>query len=144
MSNEELLKLAFEAREMAYAPYSNWKVGAALLTKEGKVYKGCNIENSSFTPTVCAERTAFFKAISEGEKDFLKIAIVAGDAQKGSEGYCTPCGVCRQVMSEFCDPDEFVIVCGKTITDYHELTLRQMLPETQYVRSSEGYGFSKN
>ncbi len=142
MSNEELIRLAFEAREAAYAPYSNWKVGAALLCKNGKIYKGCNIENSGFSATVCAERTAFFKAVSEGEDDFEKIAIVAGDAQRGSEGYCTPCGVCRQVMSEFCKPDEFRIICAKSENEYHEFTLREMLPECNYiVEENDGYGF---
>ena len=142
MSNEGLIRLAFEAREAAYAPYSNWKVGAALLCKNGKIYKGCNIENSGFSATVCAERTAFFKAVSEGEYDFEKIAIVAGDAQRGSEGYCTPCGVCRQVMSEFCKPDEFRIICAKSENEYHEFTLREMLPECNYiVEENDGYGF---
>ena len=129
MSNEELIKLAFEAREKAYAPYSNWKVGAALLTKSGKVYLGCNIENSGFTATVCAERTAFFKAVSEGVYDFAKIAIVAGDAEKGSQGYCTPCGVCRQVLREFCDPKAFTVILG---TDRPEeirvMSLGDLLP----------------
>ena len=117
MSNEELIALALEAREGAYAPYSNWKVGAALLCRDGRIFKGCNIENSGFSATVCAERTAFFKAVSEGERDFVKIAIIAGDAQRGSEGYCTPCGVCRQVMSEFCKPDEFKIICAKSMNE---------------------------
>ena len=142
MNNEELIRLAFEAREMAYAPYSHWKVGAALLTENGKVYKGCNIENGGFTATVCAERTAFFKAISEGVYDFKKIAIVGGDEVRGSKGYCTPCGVCRQVMSEFCKPDEFIVICAKSEKEYKEFTLRQMLPECTFVvDSSDGYGF---
>ena len=141
MTYEELLKLAFEAREKAYAPYSNWKVGAALLTKQGKVYLGCNIENSGFSSTVCAERTAFFKAVSEGEYDFDKIAIVGGDAQLGSQGYCTPCGVCRQVMSEFCRPDDFEVICGKSETEYKVFKLREMLPECNYVVENDGYGF---
>ena len=142
MSNEELIRLAFEARERAYAPYSHWKVGAALLTDDGKVYKGCNIENGGFTATVCAERTAFFKAISEGVYNFKKIAVVSGDEVRGSEGYCTPCGVCRQVMSEFCKPDEFIIICAKSETEYKEFTLRQMLPECTYiVDDNDGYGF---
>ena len=133
MSNEELIALALEAREEAYAPYSNWKVGAALLCRDGRIFKGCNIENSGFSATVCAERTAFFKAVSEGERDFVKIAIIAGDAQRGSEGYCTPCGVCRQVMSEFCKPDEFKIICAKSVNEYHEFTLREMLPECNFI-----------
>lgn len=142
MSNEELIRLAFEARERAYAPYSHWKVGAALLTDDGKVYKGCNIENGGFTATVCAERTAFFKAISEGVYNFKKIAVVSGDEARGSQGYCTPCGVCRQVMSEFCKPDEFIIICAKSETEYKEFTLRQMLPECTYiVDDNDGYGF---
>ena len=141
MTNEELIKLAFEAREKAYAPYSNWKVGAALLMKSGKVYKGCNIENSGFTATVCAERTAIFKAVSEGEYDFDSIAIVAGDARKGSEGYCTPCGVCRQVMTEFCKPDEFKIICAKSENDYFVRTLREMIPDCNYIVGDDGYGF---
>lgn len=141
MTYEELLKLAFEAREKAYAPYSKWKVGAALLTKQGKVYLGCNIENSGFSSTVCAERTAFFKAVSEGEYDFDKIAIVGGDAQLGSQGYCTPCGVCRQVMSEFCRPDDFEVICGKSETEYKVFKLREMLPECNYVVENDGYGF---
>ena len=124
MSNEELIALALEAREGAYAPYSNWKIGAALLCRDGRIFKGCTIENSGFSATVCAERTAFFKAVSEGERDFVKIAIIAGDAQRGSEGFCTPCGVCRQVMSEFCKPDEFKIICAKSVNEYHEFTLR--------------------
>ena len=142
MSNEELIALALEAREGAYAPYSNWKVGAALLCRDGRIFKGCNIENSGFSTTVCAERTAFFKAVSEGERDFVKIAIIAGDAQRGSEGYCTPCGVCRQVMSEFCKPDEFKIICAKSVNEYHEFTLREMLPECNFiVEDNDGYGF---
>ncbi|MBQ6493217.1 MAG: cytidine deaminase [Erysipelotrichaceae bacterium] len=141
MSNEELIRLAFEARERAYAPYSHWKVGAALLTADGKVYQGCNIENSGFTATVCAERTAFFKAISEGVYNFEKIAIVGGDEEKGSQGYCTPCGVCRQVMSEFCDPDEFMVICAKSENEYHEYPLRTLIPECNFVVENDGYGY---
>lgn len=96
MDNKELIALARKAQENAYVPYSNFRVGAALLTASGKVYTGCNIENISFTPTVCAERTAIFKAISEGERDFVKIAITSS-----GDGFSYPCGVCRQVMAEF-------------------------------------------
>ena len=141
MKDNELIKLAFEAREKAYAPYSNWKVGAALLCKDGSVFLGCNIENSGFTATVCAERTAFFKAISESHYDFEKIAIVGGDANEGSKGYCTPCGVCRQVMSEFCNPDEFIILCAHTEEDYKAFTLREMIPECNFISVDDGYGF---
>lgn len=109
MENRELVRLALEAREMAYAPYSKYKVGAALLTKQGRVYKGCNIENAAYTPTNCAERTAFFKAVSEGERAFEAIAIVGG-YQGAPTSYAYPCGVCRQVMREFCDPAEFRII----------------------------------
>ena len=109
----------------AYSPYSGFKVGAALLTQKGEVFTGCNIENSSFTPTVCGERTAFFKAISQGETAFTKIAVVGG--QNGIiTDYCTPCGVCRQVMSEFCNSDfEIVLYDGK---DAKTLTLADLLP----------------
>ena len=141
MEYSQLVKLAIEAREMAYAPYSHWKVGAALLTKEGKVYKGCNIENAGFTATNCAERTAFFKAVSEGEYNFEAIAIVGGDEKAGLVDYCAPCGVCRQVMSEFCDPDTFMVINAKSEDDYKVFTLRQMLPEAGFVAADKGYGF---
>ena len=141
MENKELIKLAIEARENAYAPYSHWKVGAALLTTNGKIYKGCNIENSAFTGTSCAERTAFFKAISEGEMEFEKIAVVGGDENLGLTGICTPCGVCRQVMSEFCDPDKFKIICAKSTDEYEEYSLRELLPNVNYVAANDGYGF---
>ena len=109
MDKELLINKAREAMMRAYAPYSNYFVGAALLTKEGKIYTGCNIENSTYTPTNCAERTAFFKAVSEGERDFEAIAIVGGP--KGEiRGFAAPCGVCRQVMAEFCDANSFEIV----------------------------------
>ncbi len=142
MTNEELIRLAIEARESAYAPYSNWMVGAALLTSDGKVYKGCNVENSGFSATNCAERTAFFKAISENVREFEKIAIVGGDRERGLEGYCTPCGVCRQVMAEFCDPDKFRVICAKSENEYHDFSLREMLPESRFVlNENDGYGF---
>lgn len=110
MTNAELILEAKKARTHAYAPYSHHMVGAALLTKEGKLYHGCNIENAAYGPTNCAERTAFFKAVYEGERQFSKIAIVGG--MEGTDGNtpCAPCGVCRQVMMEFCDPDTFEIV----------------------------------
>ena len=100
---EELIRRAFGVLEYAYAPYSKFKVAAALLTKSGKIYTGCNIENAALSPGNCAERTAIFKAVSEGEKDFAAICIVNEDVQ-GKHDYCPPCGVCRQVMMEFCDP----------------------------------------
>lgn len=109
MNNEELMRLAVRAREMAYAPYSGFRVGAALLTKEGKVYTGCNIENAAYSPTNCAERTAIFKAVSEGERHFTAIAIVGGLRDTLSP-LCAPCGVCRQVLSEFCSEDLTVVL----------------------------------
>lgn len=129
MENETLIKAAFLAREKSYAPYSGFHVGAALLTKAGNVYAGCNIENAAFTPTNCAERTAIFKAVSEGEKEFVKIAIVGGAMGKRME-YCPPCGVCRQVMREFVSPQEFVIVLAKSVEEYKEYTLKELFPES--------------
>ena len=127
MTDKELIELAIKAREMAYAPYSNHKVGAALVGKSGKVYTGCNVENAAYSPTNCAERTALFKAVSEGERDFSAIAIVGGIGDNLSEK-CAPCGVCRQVLSEFCDP-EFRIIMG---TPEHIIvsTLGEILPHS--------------
>ena len=125
MSDLELMKLAEAARTKAYAPYSGFSVGAALLAKSGVVYTGCNIENAAYSPTNCAERTAFFKAVSEGEKEFSAIAIVGGKGEE-MQDLCAPCGVCRQVMAEFCDGD-FRILLGsaKQISVY---SLRELLP----------------
>lgn len=126
---KQLVKAAYEAQKMAYAPYSHWVVGAALLTAEGKIYKGCNIESATFSPTVCAERTAFFKAVSEGERHFAAIAIVgnAEDTAMGKADVCPPCGVCRQVMTEFCGGD-FEIVLAKSYDDYAVYTLAELMP----------------
>ena len=110
MENKELLALAVEAMKKSYSPYSNCSVGAALLCENGKVYIGANIENAAFSPTVCAERVAFFEAISEGEKAFSKIAVVGGHVGTDANDTCAPCGVCRQVMMEFCDPDFKIIL----------------------------------
>lgn len=122
-----LIKLAMEAREKSYCPYSGFAVGAALQTKEGKIYQGCNIENAAFTPTNCAERTAFFKAVSEGEKEFCHIAIVGGK-KDGVLELTSPCGVCLQVMQEFCDPDAFEVILATAEEKYEILKLRQLLP----------------
>ena len=125
MDKHQLADIAKEAMGQSYSPYSNFKVGAALLCKDGSVYTGCNIENAGYSPTNCAERTAFFKAVSEGKREFAAIAICGG--RNGSiEGICSPCGVCRQVMREFCE-DEFTIhlVSGKGIESY---TLGELLP----------------
>ncbi len=126
MTSEKLIEMAKTATSNAYAPYSDFCVGAALLCKNGKIYTGCNIENSSFSPTSCAERTAFFKAISEGERAFEAIAIVGGKNLDFSD-FCYPCGVCRQVMSEFCK-GEFRIILGKADGEIIEATLSDLLP----------------
>ncbi len=110
MTDKELMERAIAAREMAYAPYSGFRVGAALLGKSGKVYTGCNVENAGYSPTNCAERTALFKAVSEGEREFLSIAIVGGRGETIAD-LCAPCGVCRQALAEFCDKD-FRIILG--------------------------------
>ncbi len=131
MNKEELVKMAYEAQKFSYSPYSNFQVGAALLTKSGKVYTGCNIENAAFSPTNCAERTAFFKAVSEGEKEFAAIAVVGnkkGAAYEELE-FCSPCGVCRQVMLEFVNPEEFIIYSGKG-EEVKAFTLKELLPES--------------
>lgn len=125
MNKNELISLALEAREKSYSPYSGFKVGATLLTKSGKVYKGCNIENGAFSPTNCAERTAVFTAVSDGEKDFSAIAVVGGADEINA--FCPPCGVCRQVLSEFCDKDfEIHLFNGEEIKTF---TLGELLPE---------------
>ena len=127
MNIPELIHKAIAAREFAYAPYSNFCVGAALLTKSGKIYTGCNVENAGYSATNCAERTAFFKAVSEGEREFAAIAIVGGPRGPLTE-YCSPCGVCRQVMAEFCKAD-FEILLAKDTENWKSYTLEQLLPE---------------
>ena len=125
MSDLELIQTAIEARKRAYAPYSGFFVGAALLTADGRVFTGCNIENAAFTPTNCAERTAFFKAVSEGVRAFEAIAVVGGKGEEPSE-FCAPCGVCRQVMAEFCSPDFRVILGNENNQTVY--TLSELLP----------------
>ena len=127
METKELISQALSARENAYAPYSGFMVGAALLCKDGTVYTGCNIENAAFTPTNCAERTAFFKAVSEGVRDFQAICIVGGKNGVLTE-YAAPCGVCRQVMMEFCDPETFQIILAVDKEKYDIFTLNELLP----------------
>ena len=131
MTDRDLLQLAIEAREMSYAPYSGFRVGAALVGKSGKIYKGCNVENAAYSPTNCAERTAIFKAVSEGEREFTAIAIVGGMDETIAD-FCAPCGVCRQVLAEFCDPD-FRVVLG-TPEKPQVFAFKDILP----------YGFGKN
>ena len=127
MTHEELLKTAIEARENAYVPYSHFAVGAALLAKSGKVYRGCNVENAAYGPTNCAERTAFFTAVCAGEREFEALAICGGPVGKPVSELCAPCGVCRQVIREFC-PDDFPIVLTTDGTKLYETTLAELLP----------------
>lgn len=124
---EEMIQAARRQRTFSYAPYSGFKVGAALLTKSGKIYTGCNIENAAYTPTNCAERTAFFKAVSEGEREFAAICIVGGKEGEATE-YTAPCGVCRQVMMEFCDPGSFQIILATDGEEYVSYLLEELLP----------------
>ena len=142
MDAKQLVQEALQARKMAYTPYSDFKVGAALLTKAGRIYHGCNIENAAYSPTNCAERTAFFKAVSEGEREFEAIAIVGfkdgaasqdgseSHKEPGPEDYAYPCGVCRQVMREFTDPKEFQVIVAADEEHYKICTLAQLLPES--------------
>jgi len=126
MNSNDLAEKAIEAMSMSYSPYSKVKVGAALFTGSGKIYTGCNIENAAYSPTCCAERTAFFKAVSEGEREFKAIAIAGGKDGIVNEVF-PPCGVCRQVMAEFCLPDDFniILVCRD---GYREYKLSALLP----------------
>ena len=124
----EMIDKAFKMLSFAYTPYSHWKVGAGLLDTDGKIWGGCNIENASYGVTNCAERTAFFKAVSEGVKSFKAIAIVGGREGK-VEDFCAPCGVCRQAMMEFCDPESFIVIVAKNKTEYTAKTLKEILPD---------------
>ncbi len=125
-----LIQAAMDARRFSYSPYSQFAVGAAIITGDGRIYSGCNVENASYGAAVCAERTALFKAVSEGERSFEAIAVVGGKAAlQIPEGYAFPCGMCRQVMSEFCGPDLRIIV-ARVLDDYREYTLGQLLPES--------------
>ncbi len=124
---QELIEIAVSMMEKSYAPYSNFKVGAALLSRNGTIFTGCNIENAAYTPTNCAERTAFFKAISEGVREFSAIAVVGG-MDGVVTGYTTPCGVCRQVMMEFCEPSDFQIIMAIDREHYQIRTLEDLFP----------------
>ena len=129
MEYKELVELALEGRKTAYTPYSHFKVGAALLTKSGKVYKGCNVENAAYSPGNCAERTAIYKAISEGIMEFSAIAIVGGAEDREDLQICPPCGVCRQVINEFVDADEFDVILGTNRPeDMKVFKLKELLP----------------
>lgn len=126
---EQLIDAAMDARDYSYSPYSGFMVGAALLTKDNRIYTGCNIENAAYSPTNCAERTAFFKAVSEGHSEFKAIAVVGGP--KGGElTWAYPCGVCRQVMAEFCDLNEFQVIVAKSKAEYEICSLGKLLPNS--------------
>ena len=130
MNLETLIREAEDVRRFSYAPYSRFTVGAALLASDDTVYRGCNVENAAYTPTNCAERTAFFQAVAQGEREFSAIAIVGGAAgsTSGERDYCAPCGVCRQVMMEFCDPEEFLVILARDEGDFREYRLSQLFP----------------
>ena len=133
MTDKELVALAKEAMEHAYVPYSHFKVGAALLTKDGRVFKGCNVENASYGATNCAERTAVFKAVSEGHRSFKAIAIAGGkrtEDMSEATDFAYPCGVCRQVLREFCVPSDMTVIVCKSVSDYRETTLEELLPSS--------------
>lgn len=125
----KLIRTAMEMRKRSYCPYSSFSVGAALMSADGSIYTGCNVENAAYSVSVCAERTAFVKAVSEGVRDFTAIAVVGGKSPE-AEGYSWPCGVCRQMMREFCDPERFVIITAKNENDYICRTLAELLPES--------------
>ena len=126
MTDKELILEALLAQKASHAPVSNFHVGAALLGKNGTVYRGCNIEISGLSSSICAERTAFFKAVSSEVKEFEAIVIVGG--REGQPEYCSPCGICRQVMTDFCDVDTFRVILAKTEEDYQVYTLGELLP----------------
>ena len=128
MNSLDLIKEAKIARERAYAPYSNFKVGAALLTKSGKIYHGCNIENAAYTPSNCGERTAFFRAVYDGEREFDRIAVVGAPDGQEADILTAPCGVCRQVMLEFCDPEPFVVIMPDGKGGALEVLLKDLVP----------------
>ena len=128
METKELIRIALESRERAYTPYSGFAVGAALEAADGKVYGGCNIENAAHTPASCAERTAFFKAVYDGERSFRRIAIAGGKAGEAPKELCAPCGVCRQVMMECCDPETFEIILAVSEENYQTYLLKELLP----------------
>ena len=125
----ELIEKTIDMRNYSYAPYSKFRVGAALLAKDGKIFGGCNIENAAYGPSNCAERTAFFKAVSEGVQDFSAI-VIAGGPEEGIRDFCAPCGVCRQVMAEFCEADSFLVILAKSVEEYEVYTLRELFPKS--------------
>lgn len=128
MENKDLIRAALEARKKAYTPYSHFKVGAALLSSNGQLFTGCNIENASYGVSNCAERTALFKAVSEGNTSFESIAIVGGAEEAVSLDICEPCGICRQALAEFCRPEGLRVILAKSEEDYIEYRLSELLP----------------
>lgn len=134
---EQLIEKALQARKYSYSPYSGYQVGAALLTGDGSIYTGCNIENAAYSPTNCAERTAFFKAVSEGKRTFCAIAVVGGPKDGAIVQYAYPCGVCRQVMIEFCNPQAFQVIIAKSLAEYEVKTLQELLPDGFYMDKEE-------
>lgn len=127
-NRSELSRAAFEAQKKSYAPYSRFEVGAALLTAEGDIYGGCNIENASYPACNCAERTAFYRAVFDGKRNFTAIAIVGKLRDKEAFDFCAPCGICRQVMTEFCDPEKFEVVLARTPEEYKVYLLAELIP----------------
>ena len=132
MNYDELISFAIKARKKAYVPYSKFKVGAALLTDDGKIYEGCNIECAAYSVCNCAERTALFRAVYDGHRNFSAIAVVGGAENEENEfsSFCPPCGMCRQAIREFCSPDNMKIILAKNINDFKVYTLSDMLPES--------------
>ena len=126
---QELIKSALLARKKSYSPYSNFKVGAVALTRDNRIYTGCNIENAAYSPGICAERNAIYKAVSEGTRGFLAIAVCGGAGDE-PDTYAYPCGVCRQVMREFANPKELVVIVAKSVEDYRIFTLNDLLPDS--------------
>lgn len=126
----ELINAAIGARKNSYAPYSGYRVGAALLCSDGSIVTGCNVENASYGGTNCAERTAVFKAVSEGKRSFSAIAIAGGKDPDKANDYAYPCGICRQVLREFCNPGDFSVIVCRNESDFREMTLEQLLPES--------------
>ena len=126
---KRLIRSAFEGQERSYSPYSKYRVGAAILTADGRIFTGCNIENAAFTPGDCAERTAVCKAVSEGCKDFEAIAVVGGAKGKAPD-MAYPCGVCRQILREFVEPDKFEVIVARSESDYEKYTLEELLPKS--------------
>ncbi len=129
MDKTKLIQAALDCLENSYAPYSGYNVSAAVLCSSGKVYTGVNVENASYPAGICAERNAISHAVACGEKELTAIAIVGG-ADFTPSDYCPPCGICRQVMREFCDPEKLVVIFARSVTNYKEMTLGQLLPES--------------